>query len=51
VTAAAILEDCISSNISLLRIEIDRGAEIPIFTESPSILVIEISISSPIVIP
>ena len=33
------------------KLEIERGADIPIFTESPSILVIEISISSPIRMP
>ena len=50
-TTAAILESCISSKISRLKIEIERGAEMPILTESPSILVIDISISSPILIP
>ena len=41
----------LDQRISLRSIEIERGAEIPIFTESPSIFVMEISISSPMAIP
>ena len=43
-TAAAWFDVCISSSISLRKIDIDLGADIPILTESPSILVMDISI-------
>ena len=46
--AAALFDDSISSRISLRRMAMERGAVIPIFTESPSIFVMAISMSSPI---
>ena len=47
-TAAALFDSRIESKISFRKIEILRGALMPNLTDSPSIFVILISISSPI---